>query len=187
MNEREDILSDIDLLEKILKSHPSVREVKVVVSSNENKNKFICAFVLGENNHIRSNQILRNYLIDKLPVEGLIPDDFKWVENIKNIEIEENTFSSNVQDGLTATEGIVSKIWCNILGLNTINKKDVFFDVGGDSLKCVEVLHYINQQFPNVTLVDLFKYTNLEDLSYYIDKTNDNGRINGIDNGTVTF
>jgi acyl carrier protein len=45
-----------------------------------------------------------------------------------------------------STEEIVGKIWINVLKLPTICREDIFFDLGGDSLAVIDMLHSLNRE-----------------------------------------
>ena len=55
---------------------------------------------------------------------------------------------------------IITEIWENILDREDIGPEDHFFDVGGTSLKAVEVLSQLNEQFnKKLTIVSLFEHS----------------------------
>jgi acyl carrier protein len=49
------------------------------------------------------------------------------------------------------SENVLTSIWAEVLGRNTITHCDNFFDIGGDSLKAMEVISRVGEQF-NVQL-----------------------------------
>ncbi|WP_436937870.1 acyl carrier protein [Staphylococcus xylosus] len=57
-------------------------------------------------------------------------------------------------------------IWSKVLEKENISLTESFFNVGGDSLKCAEMHYLITEKYPNsIELIDLFKYTTIEEIS----------------------
>lgn len=64
----------------------------------------------------------------------------------------------------------VSKIWCELLGVDTVDDLDSFFDLGGHSLLATKMVFKLQKQFGldlNVNVI--FKYRALINLSIHID------------------
>ena len=67
---------------------------------------------------------------------------------------------SNIQDSIApagATEIALHNIWQSILGHNDFGVNDDFFNIGGNSLKAIQLLSRISSQFSvNLSLTDIF-------------------------------
>lgn len=76
----------------------------------------------------------------------------------------------------------VTSIWENILEIKGIGPDQHFFDVGGTSLKAVEVLSQLNERFKkNLTIVSLFEHSTIRSLAELVDgKPNENNEFNKI-------
>ena len=60
----------------------------------------------------------------------------------------------------------ITEIWENVLDGEAIGPDEHFFDAGGTSLKAVEVLSQLNEQFNmNLTIVSLFEYSTIRSLA----------------------
>lgn len=60
---------------------------------------------------------------------------------------------------------LITNIWMNILDRDKIGPDEHFFDIGGTSLKAVEVLSQLNEQFnKNLTIVSLFEHSTIRSL-----------------------
>ena len=65
---------------------------------------------------------------------------------------------------------IITVIWETILDRAVIGPDEHFFDVGGTSLKAVEVLSQLNEQFNrNLTIVSLFEYSTIRLLAELVE------------------
>jgi FkbH-like protein len=83
---------------------------------------------------------------------------------------------------------IITTIWEEVLGKTGIRPDQHFFDVGGTSLKAVEVLSQLNEQFKkNLTIVSLFEHSTIQSLAKMIDgKSDDNSELGKIFNRAVS-
>lgn len=64
----------------------------------------------------------------------------------------------------------ITNIWETVLGKSGIGPNQHFFDIGGSSLKAVEVLSELNKRFGrNLTIVSLFEHSTINDLVHLID------------------
>ncbi|MGM0506729.1 MAG: HAD-IIIC family phosphatase [Bacteroidota bacterium] len=65
---------------------------------------------------------------------------------------------------------IITGIWERLLGRKGIGPNDHFFDVGGTSLKAVDVLSQLNERFnKNLTIVSLFEHSTIQSLADLVD------------------
>ncbi len=64
----------------------------------------------------------------------------------------------------------ILQIWKGVLKIENIGLEDNFFDVGGTSLHVAEIYYKLVEKFniSNFSMVDLFEYTNVKELSIYI-------------------
>ncbi|MEX0662995.1 MAG: HAD-IIIC family phosphatase [Balneolaceae bacterium] len=70
------------------------------------------------------------------------------------------------------TVQIITEIWENVLDKTGIRPDQHFFDVGGTSLKAVEVLSQLNERFnKNLTIVSLFEHSTIQSLVNLIEET----------------
>jgi acyl carrier protein len=74
---------------------------------------------------------------------------------------------------VTETENVLVSIWAELLGFEfeEISVTANFFDIGANSMDIVKVVNKINSEFRhNVSVIDLFTYTNIELLAAYISR-----------------
>jgi len=70
----------------------------------------------------------------------------------------------------TATEEAIAAAWCEVLGLPAVGVEDSFFDIGGHSLLIVQVHRLLAPQFPELEVVDLFRYPTISALAQFLSK-----------------
>ena len=60
-------------------------------------------------------------------------------------------------------------IWKEVLNIDAIGVNHNFFDLGGNSLKLIEVKEKINEQFDrNTNVIDLIQYPTIRELSIFL-------------------
>jgi len=95
--------------------------------------------------------------LEKMPLTANGKIDRQALKNLSNdrpISSEENFVPAN-----TPEEELLSGIWSQVLGLNTIGVKDNFFDSGGHSLLATQVASRIRENFQvNIPLRILFEH-----------------------------
>ncbi|WP_238861405.1 non-ribosomal peptide synthetase/type I polyketide synthase [Clostridium sp. YIM B02569] len=168
---------ELSEIECILNEYTSIRSSKVLVYENE-----IYAFAIVRNdfkqdqlnNYISEN--LNAYMIPrKVFVLKEIPvNNNGKINNKKLIEIiKEDCSKKSIKDNLlTDTEKKIMNVWNEILGSETIDPEDKFFEVGGNSLKAIKLQSKLYNLYGyKVTIVDIFKYPTVKGLAIYIDKS----------------
>jgi amino acid adenylation domain-containing protein len=72
----------------------------------------------------------------------------------------------------TATEEAIAAVWRDVLGLTAVSVEESFFDLGGHSLLIVQVHRRLAGQFPDLAVVDLFRYPTISALAQFLSKEN---------------
>jgi len=73
--------------------------------------------------------------------------------------------------GLTDSEKPLALIWMNILGVESLSKKDNFFKLGGSSLLAIQVISRIQEAFAvTLSIGDIFKFPTLGKLATKIER-----------------
>lgn len=112
----------------------------------------------------------RVFPVKKLPLNSNGKIDRKKLK--KSIEGRENNISKETASG--EIEILISKVWKEILDIEDIYRDDEFFKIGGDSLKAIKIVAYINKKLESLELEisDLFNYPTVRKLSKYIEEKN---------------
>ncbi|WP_400080180.1 amino acid adenylation domain-containing protein [Winogradskyella sp. R77965] len=106
------------------------------------------------------------HLLTKFPTTLNGKIDRKALINKSINQSGENKFTSP----RTKTEQIISKIWCDCLGLENIDIFSDFFELGGHSLIAVRVVSRIEKDTgENLPLSSLMVYPTIEKISSFID------------------
>lgn len=148
--------------------------VAVVFDEAENAPK-IAAYFSAEKE--LKNADLRDFLRFKLP-EYAVPAIFIQVDEIplnKNGKVDfsalpaPQSFYARTKRKMVAPrnelENLLAKIWRDVLSKEEIGVSENFFDLGGDSIRSVQVSAKIKKSGWQIELQDLFKYQTIEQLA----------------------
>lgn len=153
-----------------------VKDVAVVIKTNNESEKLICAYVVFDGEEMISE--LRNYLKNNIP-PYMVPNYFFGVIEIPktiNGKVDVSMLKIQIKEVLpektedyNEVEMQIFKIWCETLHNNNIKLDDDFFSIGGNSLNAIRAFIKINQCYPGkVKIPDLFSNTTIRSLSTYI-------------------
>ena len=170
-------------IEKVLVTHPAVRESVVITRDEKIKHKQIIAYITVHDNHEVAPVELRGYLEKKLP-NFMIPSIFSALENLPltpNGKIDRHILAkshetmavgetSNVA-AKTAIEKQLVSIWQEILGINLISIENSFFELGGHSLNAMQVMLHIQKSFEvTLALHEFFEHSTIAKLAILIEQ-----------------
>ncbi|PFJ51515.1 hypothetical protein COJ02_24690 [Bacillus thuringiensis] len=161
-----------------------VREVTVLIKTDNHENNFICAYIVadeGINIIDVKNELsksLPDYMIpqyitviDKMPLNLNGKVDKKAL-----IDLDKNTQKNmEFEEAESDIEKQVLNIWKDILDADIISINDDFFNIGGHSLKAMVLLSRINKELDTeISLKQFFEIATIKGLSKYIENCNKN-------------
>ncbi|HLO83833.1 MAG TPA: amino acid adenylation domain-containing protein, partial [Nostocaceae cyanobacterium] len=164
-------------IETILNQHPSVSESVVIAREDIPREKRLVAYIVPTSNESVIINQLHQYLKSKLP-DYMVPSAFVLLDvlpltpngkinrrvlptpDVTKLESEK---PANSSDNL---ELQLTKIWENILGIQSIGLNDNFFDLGGHSLLAVRLFTQIEKIFnQNISFTILFQYPTIRQVA----------------------
>ncbi|MDQ1349923.1 MAG: hypothetical protein QG657_224, partial [Acidobacteriota bacterium] len=174
-------------IESRLAAHVDIKEA-VVVLKEKNRQPYLCAYFVSVREVVVSE--LREYLAGMLPAY-MIPSYFEAIERIPlmpNGKVDRRalpepvikTGESFAAPGNFVEEKLV-EIWQEVLGIERIGVQDNFFEVGGDSIKGVQIVSRLQKYGLTMEVADLFLHPTIKSSATAIKKIE---RI--ADQGTVT-
>ncbi|HVG15629.1 MAG TPA: phosphopantetheine-binding protein, partial [Chitinophagaceae bacterium] len=106
---------------------------------------------------------MRNNLPNKTQLYRTGKDIIKLLNEKKDVSKQAGPFPTS------EAELKVCVIWENILGYNGFSVKDDFFQIGGNSIKAVQLVARISRHFGvNISLTDVFIHTTIEQQAAHI-------------------
>ena len=70
---------------------------------------------------------------------------------------------------MSTSEANVKDIWCEVFGTQDIALTDNFFEIGGDSIKGMQIFSLLSQRLDKIEVSDFFEYQTIEDIARKID------------------
>jgi amino acid adenylation domain-containing protein len=165
-------------IECALAQHEAVRSAVVTVQGNE-RSKEIIAYFVPENGAATTSAALRDWLREKLP-DYMIPAVFVPMRTLpltangkidrRSLPAPQQTRSQSFIAPKTDLERSVAEIWRSVLGSGEIGTADNFFDIGGDSIRLMDVhaklVRALRRPF-SVTV--LFQYPTVASLAHFLE------------------
>ncbi|MCX6580369.1 MAG: amino acid adenylation domain-containing protein [Candidatus Aminicenantes bacterium] len=154
----------------------------VVAKSNENGDKYLCAYITPSGNlgkHL-STQALRTFLSAALP-EYMVPGYFVFLETLPltpSGKVDRKVLPAPAIGGegadfiapVNEIEKKLVQIWAGVLGLpiDKISTGSNFFELGGHSLRAIKVIAEIHKKLSvKISLSELFKLSTIKAISEF--------------------
>ena len=144
-------------IESALRKHAAVQDV-VVATRGERTDKELVAYLAVKEGTSSNISMLRRHLQNLIP-EYMIPAQWMFLDRIPmtpngKVDLKALPDPGNLRPELGEAylaprndlEKVVTRIWCEILGLQTVGVQDRFFDLGGTSLKAVRAVTRIKEE-----------------------------------------
>ncbi|HLP59814.1 MAG TPA: amino acid adenylation domain-containing protein, partial [Candidatus Deferrimicrobium sp.] len=166
-------------IENRLTGHENIKEAIVIDREDNTGEKYLCAYIVFQENTGSDQAELKSYLSQTLP-QYMIPAHFVKIEKIPlspNGKLNRKDLpepgakpdSEYVAPG-NDKEWEIAEIWKQVLGLEKVSIDDNFFDAGGNSLKIVklaiELRKHLGKEIPTAKM---FQYTTIASQARYID------------------
>ena len=152
-------------IESVVNLCPGVKQVAVVVKTDDNNRQYICAYYVGDELDIRT---IKDELIKKIP-QYMVPHFFIHMDHFPTTpsgKTDRNAFPApdflQIQSDeeyvapVTEEEKVLTSLMERVLGIQRIGLSDNFFDIGGDSLKAIEFVSKAHYECFRFSLQDVF-------------------------------
>jgi amino acid adenylation domain-containing protein len=164
-------------IESAVAQHSAVKQALVIAREDASGDRKLVAYFVAKPGQEVSVSDFRNFVKDKLP-PYMVPSAFVKIASIPlNANGKVNraalpdpetaaTKREKLQGPRDRFEEIVWKSWTTVLGTQSIDIRDNFFDLGGHSLLAVRVLHAIKEETgKEISPAALFQGATVEDLA----------------------
>jgi thioesterase domain-containing protein/acyl carrier protein len=170
-------------IESLLLKHETIKAALVTAPEDENGNNYLLAYIVVESEGSTDSislSGLRHYLAQNLP-DYLVPSHFVQIGKIPltpNGKVDMRALAQShgsvlrggqyIEPG-NSVERILAQIWQKILKVEKVGVYDDFFQLGGNSIKIIELASEINKKFnKDITITQLIKNSRLQQVSAYI-------------------
>lgn len=183
-------------IESSILSYEGISSVSVVNIENDNKDKLLCAFI-STDKYIEIDN-LKKYLYSELP-NYMVPTRFILLEQIpltvngkvdrqrlKKLYVESNEKERVLELPKNNTEKLIYNIWAELLGHNDFGVEDNFFEIGGDSIKAIQMITRIKEIGYAIKLQDIYSFQTISCICTKLtEKRADKKHCNLVINGEV--
>ena len=171
---------ELDEIDAHIRKIQGVKDCIVVAEKNETEHLILSAYVICDTSH--SLEYIRNYLGSYLPSYA-IPQYFNFVKNIplsingkidykqlKKCGVIETWKEDYMSEALSKTEEILTQIWKDVLKIKEVSKYDNYFNLGGDSIRSISIIHQAKEKGLQLEVADLFKQPSIFSLAKLADE-----------------
>lgn len=162
-------------IEHTLLKHQDINEAVVIAKDIEGSYKELVAYIVSDKTLNISE--LRGFLIQFIP-DYMVPSKFVPIESIPltaNKKVDKRALPDPDEMGMeTGTdycpasnevEKHLVKIWEEVIGRNRIGINDNYFDIGGDSIKAIQIMARLQKVNLKCDISDFFKFPHIKDLA----------------------
>lgn len=146
-------------IESVLALHPGVAECLVMARSDAGPEKYLAAYVVPSDAATPPSVTdLRGFLREKLP-DYMVPPSYVFLDRMPVTpngkvdrkalpapELRRDQVGGEFVPPRTPLEEALAAIFAGVLGADRVGVTDDFFDLGGNSLRAVEVVHAVESQ-----------------------------------------
>ncbi len=163
-------------IEAVLAAQPAVRDAVVLAREDRPGDRRLVAYLVLQDGDLRIEE-LRSSLRERLP-EHMVPAAFVVLDALPltaNGKLDRRALPAPDKGARAAsvpprteTEQAIAGAWREALGLESVGVDDNFFDLGGHSLLVVQVHRQLAPRFPDLAVVDLFRYPTISALAQFL-------------------
>ncbi|HEX2296773.1 MAG TPA: amino acid adenylation domain-containing protein [Actinomycetota bacterium] len=167
-------------VESALALHPEVDDVAVVTDRDPaGATRLVCYFTSSA---AAGGAGLRDFLAQRLP-SYMIPSAFLRVDGmprtpagkldrkaLPDARLIESQDRTAYVPPATATEKETARVWAEVLDVDRVGVRDKFFEIGGNSLKIVELFERLEALYPGaLSVAELFEHPTVTAMAAAID------------------
>lgn len=168
---------ELNEVQQTLLQYNGIRQVAVLALDNEEFGKELTAYYESDSPY--TVEQLREYLSARLP-EPMVPTYLVWLKKLPltaNGKLDKKALPAITESSDNAAyvapgnemEKQMAVIWEMVLGKTMIGIKSNFFDLGGHSLKAIQLASQVHKKFNvKIDLAKIFAYPTIEQLSAFI-------------------
>jgi len=177
---------ELEEIEQRLLGHSFVKQALVVTGVGVSKSKALIAYVVGDDSQLISKENFQSQLREILNIalpKYMIPAAIVILKKFTlttNGKIDRKSLPPPELDAFATKkfkastgdlENLLVVIWRKLLNINNISVLDNFFDLGGSSMKIIQLKCAIYEQTgTNISISTLFSHPNIESLANFMAK-----------------
>jgi amino acid adenylation domain-containing protein len=168
---------ELEEIETALSQHPAVEQGVVVAREDQPGDKRLVAYLVHRPESKLTPDELRGYLKQRLP-DYMLPSAFVSLAELPlspNGKVDRRALpvpdSSRPQLAKTFVppvshaERLLAGVWAQVLGIDRVGLHDNFFDLGGDSMRSIEISALARKAGLGVSIQHLFQHQTIYELA----------------------
>lgn len=174
-------------IEENLAKHEEIKDVAIIVRTNSDGEKILVAFYTSKGGEPLHKLELASFLKIKVPAY-MVPSHFMFIESmplsptgkidrkrldVYEIPVAEDEVSSTYVAPENDIQRAIANAWEKVLYRKSIGIHDDFFEIGGHSLKIIEVLVLLKPSYPKLKINDFFVHPTVSRLAQRIEILNE--------------
>lgn len=174
-------------IEENLAKYEEIKDVAIIVKTNSDGEKIIVAFYTSKEGESLNKSELTSFLKARVPAY-MVPSHFIFIESMplsptgkmdrKRLDLyeipeTEEEISSTYVAPENDVQQTIANAWEQVLHRKCIGIHDDFFEIGGHSLKIIEILVLLKPSYPKLRINDFFVHPTVSSLAQRIDALND--------------
>lgn len=172
-------------IENRLLSHEKIKEAVVILRQGKHDENYLCAYIVLKNpaGAALAGGELREYLGERIPLY-MVPRYFITVERLPltvNGKIDRKALPEPDETVLDSSAEYVSpgneaeqllvEVWEKVLGRDKIGVNENFYQIGGDSIKSIQVAARMHKAGYKIEIKDILTYPTIAGLAAVVEKT----------------
>ncbi len=187
---------ELEEIENVLTKFEKVQMSKVIVREEKN-NKLLVAYYVSEEEY--DEKEIRKFLSNHLP-KYMIPTHIIFMKEFpltSNGKIDVKALPNKITNKKITVnnkaesdiEIKLSNIWKEVLEVDTVDIKENFFDMGGNSLMLIKAHNLIDNEYPDIIkITELFNYPSIKKLAAIIsDRVNEQKKFHTLELPEIFF
>jgi amino acid adenylation domain-containing protein len=168
---------ELEEIEAVLAQHPSVQQVVVAAHEDSPGEKQLVAYVVASKDESLSSGEMRAYLKERLPAY-MIPAHLMRLETLPltpNGKVDRRALppptvaTAAIEDAFVApstpAELVLAEAWKQVLGLEQVGINDNFFDLGGDSIRSIQLRAVVQMLGYDFSIQQLFQQQTISEMA----------------------
>jgi amino acid adenylation domain-containing protein len=164
-------------IESVLESHPGIERAVVTVHERPPGTRRLAAYLVTGPRRDLTATALRRFVRERLP-EPMHPSAYRFLSALPltaNGKVDRRALPELEEDAAVAParfvaprtpgESALAHIWCEVLGLDRVGVHENFFELGGDSILCIQILARAGEAGLGLTLHQVFQHQTIAGLA----------------------
>jgi iturin family lipopeptide synthetase B len=155
---------------------PVIKEAVVIAREDREGEKYLCAYTISDEELDMSS--VRNTLLKELP-GYMIPSYFVPIHEIPlnpNGKLDRKALPLPGAEAVTREytaptneiEETLAAVWGEVLGVERVGIDDNFFEIGGDSIKAIQIVSKLQKRKWKLEVGQMFSHKTVRDLAKYL-------------------